>query len=569
MNIRNMESMNLDLRNIDNTYTYLEELNRCEKLLLGQVITGQAILLVSDGDIDGDKLISLRLNNSKLNQLVQSLQGESFSENGLDDDGIVIKIAGFYDFLDAVLLQKLFNREVVDPITVSSQINSEFDRLDSSLDAFRWEVREYSQDISMAAADVLRRFRISIFIIFFIFLVFMIGFLIHVKQNLIDPINITAEKMGNLVDGGGHLDFRFDYKQKDEIGMLASNFDRFLENLEAMIREISSVGSLSRETGLNLDQEIRINRDLSSGFIKSTENLKCYFGDLEKTFLKASEVAAAAQNHSDYAKDIGRNQEIMFSESVENMKNMIQDVSKNREKIEETFRITAVLLEKSESGLKIINSLNEQIDEVSSVTHDIKAINEVVHDLADRTNILSINTAIEASRGAGSGAGFKVVAGEIKSLSTEVKVNADMIFRNLQESINTVEKLKVESESGKEKFTEIKREALKVHQRMKSMVNSLIVQEAAGNVFLDSINDLKISNSEILDTLFGMSQILHQIGRSIENLSEDLSPALDSIDEVQRGALDLGRSGDNLSVIGRNNQTTLRILSGHIEHFAD
>ena len=129
------------LTELRNGYGYLTELKTCDQLLLRQLTSGQSILLSGADNVDGDILVELRLNHSRLKQKVESLKSGPFNTFSGEDREIILSLTEFYGVINSSLITRLFNREDIDPIRLSTEISENIElcqNLWESLNFWQW-----------------------------------------------------------------------------------------------------------------------------------------------------------------------------------------------------------------------------------------------------------------------------------------------------------------------------------------------------------------------------------------------------------------------------------------------
>jgi methyl-accepting chemotaxis protein len=225
-----------------------------------------------------------------------------------------------------------------------------------------------------------------------------------------------------------------------------------------------------------------------------------------------------------------------LSASIEDVANMSQKVSENSS---ETKQITEVGVKNISSSIEFvkksfndIDTIDKQMQGVKEKTHTINEIVDIVKGIADQTNLLALNAAIEAARAGEQGKGFAVVADEVKKLAQHTKNSVLDIQKNifqLQNDIDlSVEKINVTSQqldSGT-RLVDTALESINLIDNSIETVNETIIQVAANTeeqtavtqFFTSSIMDLSQQADYINNSCQSTGKIIYDLSKRIDSI---------------------------------------------------
>lgn len=319
-------------------------------------------------------------------------------------------------------------------------------------------------------------------------------------RTLLKPLQQFERSMASLTGGQGDLTQRLPTTNvDDEFGVVAVSFNRFMEGLQTMVRDL-------------LDQSAQISR-FAGGFVTVSE-----------------QVARGAAHQNEAVQEI--------VSSVDNMTASIGVVAKSAEQAESISREAGgqarqgeeVVQEASAEINRIADSVSQIAKTVTSLgerSNEISGIVQVIREIADQTNLLALNAAIEAARAGEQGRGFAVVADEVRKL-------AERTSKATQEIGNMISSVQHETHSAvslmEQGISQVRQGVLLANQAGDSLANinqgsfktKQVIDEIAGATRQGLSASMKISQSviDIKQMTQNRIEIGHRIGESAAQLEQ-------------------------------------------------
>ncbi|WP_263264716.1 methyl-accepting chemotaxis protein [Pseudomonas sp. RIT-PI-S] len=251
-----------------------------------------------------------------------------------------------------------------------------------------------------------------------------------VIRRIMANVHGVIDSLKAIANGDGDLTRRVNVESKDEIGEMTRLFNAFLDQLQTTISQViesaGPLGSMSKDL-YRLTQDSRKNAKSQQGHTDSiTRDIQTMTGSIQ-------EVAQRSRQASDEAGDASR-QASGARENIGGLSTSISDL-----------------------GSSVVNAV-KAMEQLEEETQQVGSVLTVIRSIAEQTNLLALNAAIEAARAGEQGRGFAVVADEVRNLAQKTAASTaeiQQIIQRLQNSANGV--LDVMTVSGAKAQSSIER----------------------------------------------------------------------------------------------------------------
>ncbi|VFQ42517.1 double cache domain 1 [Desulfoluna butyratoxydans] len=345
-----------------------------------------------------------------------------------------------------------------------------------------------------------------------------------IANSLVARIKENALMMNDIAEGEGDLTKLLQVRSTDEIGELSSGFNRFMEKLQVLIRDVAAgVASVS---------------DASTGLLSMSEELAQSAGT---TSSRTTQVDRATQDMTERLASVAAAIEqasaniAMVATATEEMSATIGEIAKNTE----TARgISATALERTHGTSREMEALQSAAEEIGKVT-------ETITDISEQTNLLALNATIEAARAGEAGKGFAVVAHEIKELASQT-AEATLGIKSIVESVQSTA---TASTTGMQEITTVIGE---VNDIVSTIAGAVEEQSAATSEIAENVNQASQGIAEVNENAAGITTMAGDIGTAVVDVNNGAEGVTHIGESLQASAGDMRAMADQLgSLVGR------------------
>ncbi len=338
----------------------------------------------------------------------------------------------------------------------------------------------------------------------------LMAIIIRLISNSIEvPLTQLRHTMSSIAKGDGDLTQRISITGDDEITRLSQSFNQFISQIHEIIRESVNATNEVASLGREIAAMGSATRKLTDEQMQESDHVATGATEMSQTI---QEIADNADKAADAVKVVEGNSKAGLT-TMQNTQAHIADLADQ------------------------IQASRASIQSLRSETESIGTVLEVIRGIAEQTNLLALNAAIEAARAGEQGRGFAVVADEVRTLASRTQESTEEIHRtisrlqeqaeatvqSMENSANHSEETSEMSQSASEAIARISDAVVTLTEMNLSVASAVEQQSVAANEISQSINRIAGSSNDINNNMSRSDDSGKRLAECSDRLSEQIA----------------------------------------------
>jgi methyl-accepting chemotaxis protein len=400
-------------------------------------------------------------------------------------------------------------------------------------------------------------------VFFIIGILLMLAFMVMIFT----PLTKVNTSLQQIAEGEGDLSVSIPVKNSNELGLLAANFNQFVEKLRQIILAVNvSVADLSQnantlrqQTGTMMNaldaitqgtKSIRSLSETQSDHAQSTtKDIKIIEESINSLeAMIASQLAAVEQSTASINK---------MTASVQSATSSLEDLARRHEKLQEN----------TGAGKRNQDETRECISRIVAQSENLIAANTAISKIAAQTNLLAMNAAIEAAHAGAAGVGFTVVAEEIRNLSKTASAQSHTIKDHITEIQETIQQILAAANKSGSSFINIENDIGELSSTI-HMVDQVMLEQSSGmKEILLAIRNIRDNTESINTAAKAMKNSSRPVFNEIEELVSNTSVILKETESSTAQTEKIRGDATEILSIAEKNEANSRDVSTLVGRF--
>lgn len=314
---------------------------------------------------------------------------------------------------------------------------------------------------------------------------------------IISPLKKLTAAMNDIASGDGDLTQRVKVESKDEVGQLGKGFNAFVSEIHHTIIDVSATLQVVQETTGNIQNETKNVAIHANSQQEESVHVATAVHEMSATSDNVSQHAGEAAQASQHASDESKAAKNVLENAVGSIQQLSEDI---------------------EGSNQVITELERDVANIASIL-------DVIRGIAEQTNLLALNAAIEAARAGEQGRGFAVVADEVRSLASKTQMSTGEIQAMI------------------ERLQHGAKQAVAAMERSRESGIATVSQANTANESLDlishSIDVINEMNLQIATAANQQSQVSEDISQNVQKIADKSQEVVGKVSTTEAAFIQL------------------------------
>jgi len=421
-------------------------------------------------------------------------------------------------------------------------------------------VSEYTSELNTLLKDIII-FSLILFLISTIMMYF-------ISYSITKSIVKTSNAFKMLTKANADLSIKIELKSKDEIGNMINNFNLFVDKLKIIVINLKENAIQSNDVSQDLTASVEETAAAINQIIANITSIQKQIQNVDNSVIyTGAAVEQITENIEKLEKEI-ETQASMVEESSASITQMMSSLNSVANITEKKTESVKQLEQSAIKGRDQLNLTNKTFAATVVARMDsIQEMAKTIESIANQTNLLSMNAAIEAAHAGEYGKGFAVVAEEIRKLADNSARSSKEISLTLKQVMNGVAETGASAQATSVEFEKILSEVQDTRNALQEINSNTRELTIGGSEIIKAVEELNTATANIKISSLEISENSKKILIEQQNLANISSTVAKGTIEIQSGSTDIGNAMQHVSELNHKLKDVVSSIKEETDKF--